>query len=554
MNNRPTTTMSEKRKIIKTTGLLSLLTLLSRFTGLIRDSIMAAVLGASGISDVFNIAFELSNLLRRVLGEGSLSAFIVPLFVERRKESEPSGWHFANRAINAIGILSLVLTLLGMIFSWGVFYVFGGAGMLAGADGDPAVLERFHLGVRLTRLMFPNLIALAVGSIMMGVCNALNSFTAPAIGSAILNVVMIVAGGMALFLRIEPQQATVWLGWSVLAGAAIRVFVMIPPMTKHGWRWELDSPRGDAEVRKLFGIMGTGLFGMSVNQINLSVASIFATYSGVGVKTYLTNAGRLIQFPMALTATAMATAMLPQLTRYMLEGKNKELRDVMGFIKRVEMVLMLPAVLGLMFFGLPIVELIFQRRKWTEEASIGTADALLFYAPALIPFGWSRIVLPLYYARKDIATTVKAAIVGVIVNIALGAFFTFYSHLAQRGLAIASTAAAFADYGMLTWQMRRDPAQPLAESRTAETFLKCLVAGLIAIGGGRMLYGFLAGQWPSWFAGIFGPLDSTLGRGVLLLPLIVLSSAIYFPLCHLFRVPDSDKAFGMIKKRFSRGS
>jgi putative peptidoglycan lipid II flippase len=132
-------------------------------------------------------------------------------------------------------------------------------------------------------------------------------------------------------------------------------------------------------------MMGVGLFGLGITQINIAVALFFAAFLGEGNVTWLTYANRLIQFPMALTATAMATAMLPGLTGLALDGKHDELRGVMGFSKRVELVLMLPAMLGLMFFGMPIVTLLFERGAFTAEDAAGTTAALLYYAPASCP-------------------------------------------------------------------------------------------------------------------------------------------------------------------------
>ncbi|MBI3736280.1 murein biosynthesis integral membrane protein MurJ [Candidatus Sumerlaeota bacterium] len=541
--------MSEKRKILKTTGLLGLLTLLSRFTGLIRDMMLAALLGGTRISDVFYISFELSNLARRVLGEGSLSSFVVPLFEQRRKESDASAWKFVNRSLNAIGLLTVLLTLAGMIFSRQVFDFFGGFGLEAAAAraSDPAaasqIREAAGQGVELTRLMFPNLIALAVGSIMMGVCNALGSFTAPAMGSVVLNITMIFAGGLALAKQTNAKTGVIWLAWSVLAGAALRVLLMVPAMIKAGWRYRFQWRGEDHGVAELFRMMGAGLFGMSINQINMSMISIYATFMGAGNKTFLVYANRLIQFPMALTATAMATAMLPQITRMMLDGRHEQLREVMGFIKRVELVLMLPAALGLMFFGLPIVQLIFQRGEFSPANAQGTYGALLFYSPALIAFGWSRLVLPLYYAKRDVATPVKAALCSMLTNMLMGAFFTFCTHLQQKGLALSNTLAAFVDYSVMTYFLRKDPSNPLALSRTPETFYKCLAAGVISIGGMRAVYALVASRLD---------MDSSIERLLVLIPFLALSGTLYFGLAHLFRVPDSDRAFEKIKQKIFR--
>jgi putative peptidoglycan lipid II flippase len=291
-------------------------------------------------------------------------------------------------------------------------------------------------------------------------------------------------------------------------------------------------------------MMSVGLFGLGITQVNIAVALFFAAFLGEGNVTYLTYANRLIQFPMALTATAMATAMLPNLTQLLLDGEHGELRRTMGFAKRVEVVLMLPAMLGLILFGMPIVELLFERGAFTPEDSTGTNGALLYYALGLLPLGWLRLILPVFYARKDVTTPVKAAFVSMLANIALGAFFTFFTSMEQRGLALASTLAAFVNYGVLQFYLARDPAMPLAESRLTETMVKCSLAGLLGVGGPWLLYHGAGNLW--------GYGDATFHRALLLIPAVAISIPLYFALAHLFRVPESDRAVDMIRRRLTR--
>lgn len=542
--------MSETRKILKTSGLLGALTLLSRFTGLARDVVIAALLGGSRAADVFFIAFQLPNLLRRVLGEGALSSFVVPLFAGRRKEAgEAEGWVFINRALNWLFLITLLLVIAGMIFSSEVFHAFGGLGMAAegraaGGIANEEAQAAIAQGVSLTRLMFPYMIGLALASIMMGACHALKSFTAPAFGSIVLNFAMIGAGAAALFGSVETYQALRWLGWAVLAGAVVRILIMIPVLARAGWRWRAEFSARDPEVNRLFRMMGAGLFGLSIAQINISVALLLATFLGEGKVTYLTYANRLIQFPMALTATAMATAMLPSLTDLILENKADRLREVIGFTKRIEVVFMIPAMLGLMFFGLPIVELIFEHGAFDAEDSAGTYGALIFYAPGLLPLGWSRLLLPIFYARKDVKTPVKAAAVTMVVNIALGLAFTFGTPLGHRGLALAATLAGFVNYALLSWFLKNDPARPLEGLDIGQTVGRALAAGLVGIGGLSTLFHLLTANMPA---------DSTtIGRAIVLLPFLLASVPLYFFLAHRFAVPDSDRAYELVKRRLSR--
>ncbi|MCL5271448.1 MAG: murein biosynthesis integral membrane protein MurJ [bacterium] len=533
--------MSEKRKVIKAAGVVGALTLLSRFTGVIRDAVLAAKLGDTRLSDVFFVAFELPNLVRRVLGEGALSSFIVPLFSERRKlDGEQRGWEFINRAGNVMMLVALAITVAGMFFSREVFYLFGGYGMAAAGDAGYVAL-----GAQLTRLMFPFVIALTVGSVMMGACHTLRSFAAPSLGSVMLNLTMIIGAGLAIILRTPGERATVWLGWAVLAGVALRVLIMVPTLRRHGWRWQPVWSPSDPAVRRLMWLMVPGLAAMGISQINSIVSGQFAMYLGKGIKTYLLYAGRLIQFPMALTATAAATAMLPQLSHYLLEGQSRELRDLMAFTKRIEIVLMTPAMVGLIFLGLPITELIFAHGRMTTEGAKGIYWALLFYAPGLLPLGWCRLLEPLFYARQDRLTPLKAAAVSMALNMFLNWLFAFHTHLAQGGLALANTLASFAYYFILAGFLGRVLERPMGERpRIAETFWKSLAASVVACGAAAGLYWAVV-HW-------LGAPGGTLTRAALLLPVLAVAAALYFVLAHALHVPDSHEATGMIMARLRR--
>lgn len=533
--------MSEKRKVLRAAGLIGAITLLSRFTGLIRDALLAANFGGSRFSDVFLTAFEPTNMLRRIIGEGALSSFIVPLLAERRHEQgEAAGWHFYNIASNFLMIVSVILTVIGCYFSREVFLLFGGLGLL---KNDPQ--NFIGLGTELTRLMFPYVIGLTLGSMMMGACHTLRAFGPPSMGSVMLNITMIAAGGAALLFKAPNERTAYWLAWSVLAGVILRVVIMLPTLRHAGLRWQPVMNLRDPHLRKLLWMMVPGLLAIGISQINISVSGSFAMFLGPGVKTYLRFSNQLIQFPMALTATAAATAMLPQLSLYLLEGRTDELRDLMALTKRLEIILMVPAIMGLLMLGLPIIELVYQRRAWNYQNSLGTYQALLFYAPSLLPLGWCRLLEPIFYARADRVTPLKAASISMAVNVALNWIFVRYTNMNQCGLALANTVAAFVNYYVLSWWIGRVLQNPVGtNSRIGETFWKCTVASAVACGLGAGAYWLMKVQ--------FGIPTHTLGRAVFLFPVIGLIAGIYFALVHTLHVPDSAQAIEMVLRKFRK--
>lgn len=553
MVGRPTP-LSEKRQILKSAGVVGFYTLVSRVSGLIRDSIFAAVFGNSRMQDIFQVAFELPNTIRRVMGEGALSAFLVPLLSERRKNSgEAAGWEFFNRACNFTALIALAITIVGMFFSKECFLLFGGLGLKLGSRLTAADLERnLELGTQMTRLMFPFVVALTLSSVFMGGCHALRHFTMPSLGSVMLNLTTIAAGTLALHYGWAKERAVIAMCWAVLVGGYSRLLLMAPVLWRAGWRWRPSFSLRDTEMLRLMHMMGLAVGTMMFSQVNIMVSNQFAMWMGEGIKTSLTFSQRLIQFPMALTATAAATGMLPQLTACLLDGRHRELRELMAFTKRLEMLLVNPAMIGLIFFGEPILRLLFQHGSWTPQATHETYIALLWYAPCLLPMGWLRLVTPLFYARKDLYTPFKAAFLDLIFNIGVNWFFATQTNMRQGGLALANTISTLANYLLLAWYLKRlYPAAVIGDAgekpRIAETFWKSMIAAVIACGIGRLAYAGLI----AWRGAPLG----TLAQVFYLLPVIAGVAALYFLLAHAFRVPDSDQAANTIlrKLKLKRG-
>lgn len=544
--------MSEKKTVLKAAGVVGGLTMLSRITGFARDIVLASLFSTTRLQDVFQYAFELPNLVRRVMGEGALSSFMVPLFAERRElEGEAGGWRFFNRVANFMFVIATLLAVVGTFFSHELFMIFGGWGMVEGAGQDLAEITEHYLplGVKMTRIMLPFVVALTLASVLMGACHTLRCFVAPSFGSVMLNLSMIAVGGSALLLNNEPDNAAIALSWAVVVGGFLRVALMVPTLRRHGWRWQPSFKIRDPELFRLLRMMALGLIGMGIAQINIIVSNNFAGYLGEGVKSQLVFAQRIFQLPLALTATAVATAMLPQLTRYLLDKEHDALCEMMAFTKRLEIVVIVPAVAGMMFFAYPIIQLAFERGEWTSEATAGTAFALVFYAPGLLAIGWARILIQLYYARKDLITPLKAAAVSVVVNIIFSYLSVRYTDLRQGGLALATTIAAFANYYVMAYLIRDSLSSVSAPpTRIAETMWKAVLASLVCVGAMRLGYDWVAGHWEK-----IGQLELI----VTLLPAIALTILLYFPLARLLRIPDSERAtsllMGKLKSRLRKG-
>jgi len=473
--------MGRQRQILSAAGLVSGLTAASRVLGVVRDSLIAARLGAGNYNDIFQIASTIPNLARRVLGEGALSAFIVPIVTGvRRKEGEKAAWRSTSNAFNLFTILTFAMTIVGLVFAKPLFMFYGGARYNL---ADQTAL--LHLGVSLTRIMFPYLMILTLVALLMGVCHSLNHFLAPAMGSAVINIVMIAAA--LVFFGLGAEKFLYVQAWAIMVGVVLRLLILFPPLVRRGFRWQpVFQPREQGFV-ELSSKMPAAVYATAVAQINIAISFNLAVWCGPASVTYLKYSQNLILLPLSLFATALSTVLLPQLSAAVAEKKRDELRDVMGFAFRGILLVFVPATIGLMVLGRPIVQILFERREWTASATAGTTSALLYYAVGLVALGAQRIFIPLYYAQKDMTTPVKYGAVAMVASAALGVALMF--PMSFSGLALASSLAAILNTWLLwrglTRRFGRDFAGPIWS-----TLLRSLVcAALMGLVCGLGFYG-----------------------------------------------------------------
>jgi putative peptidoglycan lipid II flippase len=451
--------MGRRSQLLSAAGLVSGLTAASRVLGVVRDALIAAKLGASSLNDVFQIAQSIPNLARRVLGEGALSAFIVPVVSDvRRKKGPAEAWRSTANALNLFAALTLVLTIVGCVFSKPLFVLYGGSKFeLAEQVG------LLDLGSSLTRIMFPYLMILTLVALLMGVLHSLNHFLAPALGSAVINIVMIAAA--VIFFSLGATAFLYVQAWAIMLGVVLRLAILFPPLLRRGFRWQPVFDHREKGFVELTSKMPAAVYATAVAQINIAVSFNLATnYCGEGSVVFLRYSQQLIQLPLALFATALSTVLLPQLSAVVAEKNHDELRDTMGFAFRGILLVFIPATIGLMVLGYPIVEILFQRGKWTAAATAGTTSALLYYAIGLVALGAQRIFIPLYYAQKDMVTPVKHGAVAMVANIILSVIL-MQTPLTYSGLALAGSLAAILNTWLLwrglTRRFGRDFAGPM---------------------------------------------------------------------------------------------
>jgi len=485
--------------VVSAVGSIGLATLASRVLGYARDMVVARAFGAGPVTDAFFVAFRIPNLLRRLLAEGALSTAIIPVFTEYLARGGRDAFLRMARAVLGVGTLTLCLvSALGMALAPWIVAV-----MTPGWAADPPLVE---LAVRLTRLMFPYLLLVGFAALAAGVLNAHHRFFTAALGPAVLNVGMI-AAVLLLASHLEPPILSLAVG--VLVGGLAQVLVQVPEIQRLGVPLSPSAEWRHPALATIARRLGPAAFGLAATQITVLVNTLIASMLPAGAISFLYYADRVMEFPLGVFGIALATAALPSMSAQAARGDHRGLNETVGFALRLSAFIAVPAAVGLLALGRPIVQLLFQRGEFGAADALATAQALAGYAVGLPAFSAARIAAQAFYALGDTRTPVRIGFAGVAVNVVLA--LALMGPLQHAGLALASSLAAYVSLAGLVWRLavrigplgRRDISLSLARSLAASLPLLgwCLwlrpdgaqawsLAGptLAAVAGGLALY------------------------------------------------------------------
>ncbi len=435
--------MTENERIVKAAGIISLATLLSRVLGFIRDMVVAKVFGATGVADAFYVAFRIPNLLRELFAEGSMSAAFIPVFTEYlTRGSKEEAKRLSNAAFNALLIMLSLVTIAGILAApWIVRLI------APGFSDEPG---KYALTVLLTKIMFPYLLFIGLAALCMGILNSLRSFAAPALSPAIFNICIIAA---TVFLSPQIKEPIIGVSIGVLIGGICQFLFQLPGLKNQNMLFSPGTNFNHPGVKRIGFLMLPLLIALSVSQVNILVNTLLASYLSEGSVSYLYYSMRLIHFPLGLFGVALATAVLPILSSQSVSKEYDKLRETFSFGLRLVFFLSFPAMAGLIFLRIPIVNLFFQRGEFTYQATLGTSEAVLYYSLGLWAFAGVRIVVPAFYAIQDTRTPMKIASISMLLNIVLN--ILLMGPLGHRGLALATSLSSIFNLTTLTWILRQ---------------------------------------------------------------------------------------------------
>jgi putative peptidoglycan lipid II flippase len=520
--------MSEHRSVLKSTWMISALTVVSRIFGYVRDSQSARLLGTGPLSTAYTVAYRIPNALRRLVGEGAVSAAFIPVFSKYLKEEKrEEAWEFVNALVSAALVFLTIITILGIVFSPQIVSLFTSAEF-------EAVPDRFQATVALNRIIFPYIACVSLAAISMGVLNSFNRFAAPAFAPVMLNISII---GFSFFAGYFSNPARA-LAVGVVVGGVLQLAIQIPSLVRLGWRfrwfWNLAHPG----VRRVATLMGPRLFGIGIVQIDLLVGTWFATRMVEGSAFALYMADRVMELVLGGYAIALSTAILPLLSRQAVDNNIAEMKGTITFALRMVLFITLPASVGLILLRVPIIQVLFESGEFGPNSVAMTAWSLLFFAIGLSAFAMMKIVIQSFYALHDTRTPVIVAALSLMLSVGLN--FLFFRPLQNGGPALAASLAAFFDTIVLLVIFRKRHGRLNLRSVVASS-IKFLIAAAVM---GVVAYYVI--EYPGLYGG--NRIQKAMGLSVT----IALATATYFGTAWLLRVGELRDVLGMFSRRSQR--
>ncbi len=491
--------------LLKAASTVSALTLVSRVTGLVRDQIIAAQFGAGALTDAFNVAFRLPNLLRRLFAEGAFSQAFVPFLAASRERDGEAATQDLIDAVATVLLWALLATCVaGVALAPALIWLLA------------AGLQEFDLAVLMARWMFPYIGCMSGVALAAGVLNTWKRFAVPALTPVLLNLCLIAAAwwGVPLFEAwgVSPVLA---LAAGVMAGGVLQLAVQVPALKRIGRLPRLAlAPAAvmrawhHAGVRRILALMAPALLGVSVAQVSLLINTQIASQLGVGAVSWLFYADRLMEFPTGLLGVALGSVLLPQLAAARGRADSAGYSALMDWGLRLVLLLALPCAVALLVFPAPLIAVLFHHGAFTAHDVAQTAAALRGYGVGLLGLIAVKVLAPGYFAQQDTRTPVRIAIAVLVstqlLNLALVPW------LGPAGLALSIGLGAIGNAVFLLRGLLRSGAyrpQPGWAGFALRVGIACAVlAALLGVAENLVDWIALGARWPLRVAALAGVL------------------------------------------------
>ncbi len=518
--------MGSREDIAKSAGVVSIMTLVSRILGLIRDISFAYFFGAVTSADAFFVAFRIPNLLRRLVGEGAMSSSFVPVFTSyHAKYGAIEAKKVSDITFTYLLIVLVVIAVLGVVFSKQLVYLFA-----PGFESNPG---KYDLTVLLNRIMFPFILFISIAALCMGLLNSLKRFFIPSLSPIILNISIITF----ILVANHGRHAILIVAIGVILGAMLELVPQLFLMRKKGFMFSLNFDYKHPALRETLFLFLPMMFGAAVYQLNVFVSNVLASFLKTGSISYLYYASRLFEFPQGIFAVSLAIAVLPAMSRDTATAGVSRLKDSLAFSLRLLNFVTLPATVGLIILARPIIMVLFHRGSFSLSDAAAVSSALVFYAIGLWPVALSRVVTQAFYALKDARTPVVIACFTVVINLLLSAWLM--NGMEYRGLALATSVSAYFNILYLLYALWR---------KVGTIGLRSIVWSFVKACAGSAVMGLTVA---ASFSGIvlLHTHYSAPRLSLLLLLAILLGVAVYIAVSYVLKAGELYEAVAFIRKK-----
>ena len=425
--------------LLRSSGVVGAMTMLSRVLGLVRDMVIARYFGAGADADAFFVAFKIPNFLRRLFAEGAFSQAFVPVLSSYRHKGDVAEVRrLVDAVAGSLGLVLLAVTLVAMLGAPVLTSIFA-----PGFLGDEV---KFALTTEMLRITFPYLLLISLTAFAGGILNSYDRFAVPAITPVLLNLAMI---GAAIFLAPLMQEPVMALAWGVFIAGALQLFFQLPFLMRLGL---LPRPRVDYRhegVSRILRLMVPALFGVSVSQINLLLDTVLASFLQTGSVSWLYYSDRLSELPLGVFGIAIATVILPSLSRKHAAASKDQFAAILDWAVRAVLIIGVPAALALALMAEPLIATLFHYGEVTGRDVTMSAQSLRAYSAGLLAFMLIKVLAPGFFARQDTKTPVRIGVIAMVANMGFNLLLVF--PLAHAGLALATSMSAWLN-GYLLWR------------------------------------------------------------------------------------------------------
>ncbi|MDO6825166.1 murein biosynthesis integral membrane protein MurJ [Marinobacter sp. 1_MG-2023] len=432
--------------LLRSSGLVGVMTMLSRVLGLVRDMVIARYFGAGAGADAFFVAFKIPNFLRRLFAEGAFSQAFVPVLSSYRENRPASDVkRLVDAVAGSLGLVLLGITLVAML----------GAPLLT-AVFAPGFLDddvKFALTSDMLRITFPYLLMISLTAFAGGILNSYDRFAVPAFTPVLLNLAMI---GAAVYLTPLMSEPVMALAWGVFIAGALQLFFQLPFLMRLGL---MPRPRVDYRhegVSRILKLMVPALFGVSVSQINLLLDTVLASFLQTGSVSWLYYSDRLSELPLGVFGIAIATVILPSLSRKHAAASADQFAATLDWAVRAVLIIGVPSALALGLLAEPLIATLFHYGEVTDRDVAMSAQSLRAYSSGLLAFMVIKVLAPGFFARQDTSTPVKIGIIAMVANMVFN--LALIVPLAHAGLALATSLSAWLNAVLLWRGLRRQGA------------------------------------------------------------------------------------------------